>query len=176
MPSESRFDTAEREFGRLKRLADGALEQVPRDRYFEALVEDGNSIAILVKHLGGNLRSRWADFLASDGEKPWRDRDAEFEIGPDDSRESLEERWEEGWMLLFDALRGLGSDDEERPVSIRGETLTAYQAVQRQLTHYAYHVGQIVFLARTFAGGDWRSLSVPRGESKRFNAAPDPYL
>ena len=176
MPVETRLDTATREFRRLRRLADGALAQVPPDRFMTALSEDGNSVAAIVKHMSGNMRSRWTDFLTSDGEKPWRDRDREFERDADDSRETLLGRWEEGWSTLFAALSELRPVDEDRTVTIRGESMTVTQAIHRQLTHYAYHVGQIVFLAKHFAGGDWRSLSVPRGESARFNSNPEKYL
>jgi uncharacterized damage-inducible protein DinB len=176
MTAERHAETAAREFRKLKALADRALARVPDDRYFTVPSEGANSLALLVKHMSGNMRSRWTEFLTSDGEKPWRDRDGEFEIGPDDTRAALSARWEEGWRLLFAALEGLGADDESRSVTIRGESLTVTQAIVRQLSHYAYHTGQIVYLAKQFAGRDWESLSVPRGGSKRFNEHPDPYL
>jgi hypothetical protein len=167
---------ATREFARLKVLADGALAQVPPDRYFTVLSEGGNSVATIVKHLGGNMRSRWTDFLTTDGEKPWRDRDREFELDGGDSREALQAQWEEGWRVLFAALSPLRAGDEERVIVIRGESMTVSQAIHRQLTHYAYHVGQLVFLAKHFAADEWKTLSVPRGGSKQFNAAPETYI
>jgi hypothetical protein len=176
MPAERHVETAAREFRKLKALADRALARVPDERYFAAPSPEGNSLAVIVKHMSGNMRSRWTDFLTSDGEKPWRDRDSEFEIGPADTREALAAGWEEGWAILFEALEGVGPGDDDHPVAIRGEALTATQAIVRQLSHYAYHVGQIVYLAKHFAGRGWESLSVPRGGSKRFNERPDPYL
>jgi hypothetical protein len=157
-------------------LADGALAQVPGDRFFAVLSADENSIAVLVKHVSGNMRSRWTDVLTTDGEKPWRDRDAEFEIGPGDSRDALEAAWERGWLALFEALTPLRGTDLGRTVVIRGEQLTVLQAIHRQLTHYAYHVGQIVLLARHLAGDAWKTLSIARGQSGRFNASPKSYL
>lgn len=176
MATETVIESATREFKRLKRLADRALQQIPGDAFFSTLAEDDNSVAILVKHLSGNMRSRWSDFLDSDGEKPWRNRDREFEIDANDSRESLDAAWETGWRALFAALSTLGPDDLDRVVKIRGEELTVLQAIHRQLPHYAYHVGQLVFLARHFAGERWQTLSVRRGGSTEFNANPEKYL
>ncbi len=121
--------------------------------------------------MAGNMRSRWTDFLATDGEKPDRNRDSEFELEPGDTREALLLRWETGWRCLFEALAPLSSDDLARTVRIRGEPHSVLKAINRQLTHYAYHAGQIVLLARHFAGGKWQSLSIPRGRSEEFNAA-----
>ncbi len=176
MSNETALETVTRECKRLKDLAERAMGQVPPDRFATALSEGGNSIAVIVKHMSGNMRSRWTEFLTSDGEKPWRDRDREFEIDQDDTREALLARWEEGWRALFATLAGLGPDDLGRTVTIRREPMTVSQAIHRQLTHYAYHVGQIVVLAKHLAGGDWKTLSVARGESARFNDAPDTYL
>ncbi len=159
------------QFRKYKTLAEGALAQVADADFFRVLDAESNSIALVLKHIAGNMRSRWADFLASDGEKPDRDRDAEFELSPADSRARLLERWEEGWALLFAALAPLREEDLSREVSIRGEAHTVQQAIHRQLTHYAYHVGQIVLLARHFAGGRWKSLSIPRGKSREFEVA-----
>lgn len=167
---------AEREFRRLKELADAAIAQVPREELDRRLGEETNSVAVLMKHLAGNLRSRWTDFLTSDGEKPDRDRDGEFEIVPEDTPEELEARWEHGWTCLFDALSALEPADLERAVRIRGEELSVLQAIVRQLVHYGYHVGQIVLLARHAAGASWKTLSIPRGGSRTFNAAPRSYL
>jgi hypothetical protein len=176
MSTEAYLPAAIREFERLKRLGDRAIAQLPVGSFFAKLGEGDNSVGVIVKHVSGNLLSRWTDFLTSDGEKPDRKRDAEFIIFPEDSRESLLARWTEGWAALFGALRPLSSADLGRTVTIRGETLTVFQAIHRQLTHYAYHVGQIVYLAKHFAGPQWTSLSIPVGESERFNLAPKKYL
>lgn len=157
------------ELRRLKRQAEKALAQVGDDDFFRTLDPESNSLAVLVKHLAGNQRSRWMDFLTSDGEKPDRNRDSEFVIEPADTRAALMERWERGWKYLFDALEPLGEDDLMRTVQIRGEPHTIVQAVNRQLSHYAAHVGQIVFLAKHLAGPNWKTLSVPRGQSVAFN-------
>jgi hypothetical protein len=154
-------------------LADRAVAQAPPDRFFARPDPGSNSIALIVKHLAGNLRSRWTRFLETDGEKPDRDRDAEFEEEAGDTRETLLARWEEGWRLLFEALAPLGAADLARTVTIRGESHTVLEAIARQLTHYAYHVGQIVFLAKQFAGPSWTSLSIPRGKSKEVEVAKD---
>lgn len=163
---------ARAEFAKLKALAEQALAQVD-DAAFFALPEpsgETNSIALVVKHMAGNARSRWRDFLASDGEKPDRDRDREFELATDDTREGLMAAWAEGWAMLDLALAPLGPEDLMRTATIRGEPHTVLQLIDRQLTHYGYHVGQIVLLARFARGSAWSSLSVPRGQSASFNA------
>jgi hypothetical protein len=139
---------------------------------FTALDAESNSIAIMVKHLSGNMRSRWTDFLTTDGEKPDRNRDTEFEQPPE-TRVELLEMWERGWKYLFDALKAITDEDMARTVTIRTEPHSVMQAINRQLTHYAHHIGQIVFLAKhltTKLTGTWDSLSVPRGRSKQFTA------
>lgn len=156
------------QFRKYRKLGEGALAQVGDEDFFRAIDTESNSIALVVKHLAGNLRSRWTDFLTADGEKPGRDRDEEFEARSTDSRERLMASWEEGWAILFDALASLRGDDLLREVRIRREPHTVVQAVHRQMTHYAYHVGQIVFLARQFAGPRWKSLSIPKGKSREF--------
>lgn len=176
MASEDFLSVSSREFQRLKRLAEGALAQVSDEEFFAAPGAGDNSIAVVVKHVGGNLISRWTDFLIADGEKPSRDREAEFEIQPGDSREQLMARWNQGWTALFGALAPLTDHDLQRPVVIRGETLSVLQATTRQLTHYAYHVGQIVYVAKLHRGSAWKSLSIPRGESAHFNRSPKKYL
>jgi hypothetical protein len=176
MNDETFLSLADRELRRLKALADKAMAQVDDDGFFAALGQDENSIALVVKHMAGNLRSRFRDFLTSDGEKPDRNRDAEFETAPTDTRAALLAAWEEGWQILFDALAPLGEADLTRVVTIRGEPLSVFQAVGRQLTHYAYHVGQIVLLARHWAGPEWSSLSIPRGKSADFNRRPASYI
>ncbi len=157
------------QFRALKRMADRALVQVDDQQYFAQLDAESNSLALIVKHVAGNLISRWTDFLTADGEKPDRKRDSEFLIEPGDTRAVLTARWETGWQRLFDALAPLSADDLLRTVRIRGEGHTVVQAVNRQLAHYADHVGQIVFLAKHCAGPNWKTLSIPRGQSEKFN-------
>jgi len=151
-----------------KRLAERAMEQVTDEQLFATLDEEANSIAIVVKHMAGNMRSRWTDFLTTDGEKPDRDRDGEF-VDPPATRKALMSAWEDGWERLFSALESLSNADLGRTVTIRGEAHSVMQAVNRQLAHYPYHVGQIVLLAKHFAHDRWQSLSVPRNRSAEFN-------
>jgi hypothetical protein len=151
-----------------KRLAERAMEQVTDEQLFAAIDEEANSIAVIVKHMAGNMRSRWTEFLTTDGEKPDRDRDCEF-VGPPATRESLMAMWEGGWICVFTAIEPLTDADLDRTVTIRGEAHSVMQAMNRQLAHYPYHVGQIVFLAKHFACDHWQSLSVPRNMSVEFN-------
>jgi hypothetical protein len=176
MPAEAYLPLAHREFARLQQLADHAIAQLPPEAFFASPAPGDNSVAAIVKHVGGNLLSRWTDFLTTDGEKPGRDRDTEFVILPTETREHLLDRWGQGWAALFTALTPLTAADLDRTITIRGEPLTVLQAVQRQLTHYAYHVGQIVFIAKHFAGPRWQSLSIAPGQSAAFNRAPAKYL
>ena len=155
-----------RQLRKLKDLADKAMAQIRDENFFSTLDAESNSIAVIVKHMAGNMRSRWTDFLTSDGEKPDRQRDLEFEIEVRDAKESLLKRWEIGWRCVFDALTPLKPEDLGTTVVIRGEPHSVIQAINRQLTHYAYHVGQIVFLAKHAAGPRWQSLSVPRRKSE----------
>lgn len=157
------------DFDTYRRMAERALAQVDDDGFFATPGPETNSLAVIVKHMAGNLRSRWTDFLTTDGEKPDRQRDGEFELTPADTRVALMERWEAGWRLVADQLAALSDADLSKTVMIRWEPHTVLQALQRQLTHAAYHTGQITLLARHYAG-DWRSLSIPRGESDAFNA------
>jgi hypothetical protein len=152
-----------------KRLAEGAMAQVSEEQLYVSLDPEMNSIAVMVKHMAGNMCSRWSEFLTTDGEKPWRDRDCEFELPPA-GREALLELWEKGWAMMFGALEPLTEDDLSRTVMIRGEAHSVMQAINRQLAHYPYHCGQIVFLAKHLAHENWRCLSVPRGKSQEFNA------
>jgi hypothetical protein len=163
------LDDALGEFRKLKRFADKAVAQVSEEDWFRQLDPESNSIAIVMKHIVGNMRSRWTDFLTTDGEKSDRNRDTEFELGGSDSKDRLLERWESGWRLLFDAISPLTAEDLQRTVMIRGEPHTVLQAINRQLTHYAGHVGQIVYLAKHFAGERWKTLSIPRGKSRQFD-------
>lgn len=151
-----------------KKLGEGAIEQVSDEQLFAALDPEMNSIAIIAKHIAGNMRSRWTDFLTSDGEKPERNRDTEFEHPPSDRTELLE-LWNDGWGRVFAALEPLSDPDLERTVTIRGEPHSVMQAINRQVAHYSYHVGQIVFLAKHLTSNGWKSLSVPRNKSADFN-------
>lgn len=151
-----------------KKLAERAMDQVTDAQLFETLDVEMNSIAVIVKHMTGNMRSRWTDFLTSDGEKPGRDRDAEF-IDPPATREALMRVWEDGWARVFAAVEPLTDADLARTVTIRGEAHSVMQAIHRQVAHYAHHVGQIVMLAKHFAHDHWQSLSVPRNRSAEFN-------
>jgi len=162
--------SAIQELRTLKERAEQALAQTDDEAFFTPLDAESNSVAILVKHLAGNMRSRWRDFLDSDGEKPDRDRDREFEIAPEDTRDVLRERWESGWRLLFETLASLDAGDLVRTVRVRGESMLVERAILRQLDHYAYHVGQIVLLAKHSRGSAWRTLTIPRGGSEAFNA------
>jgi len=151
-----------------KKLAEGAMEQVPDEQLFASLDDEMNSIAIVAKHMAGNMRSRWTDFLTSDGEKPDRNRDMEFAVPPA-TRAELMQSWNEGWERVFGALEPLSDADLERKITIRGEPHSVMQAINRQIAHYSYHVGQIVFLAKHLKASDWKSLSVPRNKSSDFN-------
>jgi hypothetical protein len=153
---------------KLKELADKALAQVRDEDLSVVLDPESNSLAMIVQHLAGNLRSRWTDFLTSDGEKADRDRDAEFESHDGTTRAGLLTAWEDGWSCLLSTLDGLSAEDLGRTVLIRSEPHTAVQAVNRGLTHAAYHVGQIVLLAKHFASADWKTLSIPRKQSQQF--------
>ena len=151
-----------------KKLAEDAIEQVTDDQLFVRLDEEMNSIGIIMKHMAGNMRSRWTDFLTTDGEKPNRNRDTEF-VEPPDSRAGLLRLWNQGWQQVFDSLEPLSDRDLERKVVIRGEPHSVMQAINRQIAHYAYHCGQIVFLAKHFRASEWKSLSIPRNQSAEFN-------
>jgi hypothetical protein len=155
-------------FRQYKKLGEKAIAQVADEHLFTTLDDEANSIAILVKHMTGNMRSRWIDFLTSDGEKPDRNRDCEF-VDPMPTRESLLADWEAGWTCVFAALEPLTDADLVRTVLIRGEAHSVTQAINRQVAHYAYHIGQIVLLAKHFASEHWQSLSVPRNRSAEFN-------
>lgn len=150
-----------------KKLADRAIEQASDEQLFVTLDEESNSIAIIVKHMSGNMRSRWTDLLHSDGEKPDRDRDSEFEEPPA-TRAAVLEMWEAGWACVFSALKGLTETDLGRTVTIRGEAHSVMQAINRQVAHYGYHVGQIVLLAKHLSHDRWRSLTIPRRGSADF--------
>jgi len=155
-----------------KKLGERAMEQCPDEGLFATLDGESNSIATIVKHMAGNMRSRWTDFLTSDGEKPDRNRDTEFETPPQ-TRAALRALWESGWKIFLGALEPLSDADLGRTVTIRGEPHSVMQAINRQMAHYAHHIGQILFAAKHFTAaktGRWDSLSVPRGKSKEFTA------
>ena len=151
-----------------KRMGEGAMNQLRDEDFFVTLDREANSIAILVKHLAGNMRSRWTDFLTSDGEKPDRHRDQEFEIDPNTTRADMMEWWERGWHCVFQAVTPLQPEDLNREVFIAGRAHTVMQAITRQLLHYAGHVNQIVLLAKHFRGSRWKSLSIPKGQFETY--------
>jgi uncharacterized damage-inducible protein DinB len=160
------LDEALRSFRGHKRLAEGAIAQLSDAELFALIDPEANSIAIVVKHMAGNMRSRWTDFLTTDGDKPNRHRDTEFEMQPGTTRAELMRWWEEAWALVFKTIESLKPEDLVRTVYIRGQEHTVLQAINRQVTHYAYHVGQIVLLAKHARGAEWKSLSIPKGQSE----------
>jgi hypothetical protein len=167
------LEEAHRQMRGHKRLAEGAMAQLKDDELFITLDPEANSIAVIVKHMAGNMRSRFTDFLTSDGEKPERHRDQEFELNPaKTTRADLTKWWEEGWGRVFAAIEALKPEDVMRTVTIRGEPHTVLQAINRQIAHYAQHTGQIVFMAKHIRGGKWKTLSIPRGKSENYKVAP----
>jgi hypothetical protein len=150
------------EYGKLKKLGERAVAQLDDQHLFVYLDPESNSIAVLIRHIAGNMRSRWTDFLTSDGEKPDRNRDGEFVLEPATSRETVMSWWESGWACTFAAITALTPEDLSRVVKIRGEDHTVVEALNRQLTHYAAHIGQIVFLAKHLKSAEWQTLSVPK--------------
>jgi hypothetical protein len=156
---------------KLKSQAEAAIAQIDDPQLFATLDAESNSIALIMKHVAGNMRSRWTDFLTTDGEKPDRNRDSEFEIEPADTRERIFGLWEDGWSRVLHAVSSLTPEDFLKTVTIRGEAHSVLEAVNRQMTHYAAHVGQIVFLAKHYAGPTWKTLSIPRGQSRTFDVA-----
>jgi len=155
-------------FRQYKQLGERAMTQVADEQLFATLDEETNSIAIIVKHMTGNMRSRWTDFLTSDGEKPNRNRDSEF-VDPPATREALLREWEQGWACVFAAIEPLTDADLSRTVTIRGEAHSVMQAINRQLAHYPMHVGQIILIAKHYAGAGWQTLSVARNRSAEYN-------
>ncbi len=153
-----------------KRLADAAIAQLSDEQFFALLDPGSNSVALIVKHMAGNLRSRFTDFLTTDGEKSDRHRDHEFLNAGNTKREELLKAWELNWQLLFETINSLRPEDLERTVTIRGEPHSVLQALNRAVAHAAYHMGQIVFLAKHWRGAEWQTLSVPKGKSEQYNA------
>jgi hypothetical protein len=156
-------------FRMYKKLGENAMAQLPTDAAFAAMLDqNSNSIAIIVQHIAGNLRSRYRDFLTTDGEKPDRNRDGEFEVHAPVTRDGVMTMWDEGWAVALSTLEALAPDDLEKTITIRGEAFLVLEALNRSVTHTAYHVGQIVYLARHFAASNWTSLSIPKGKSAAF--------
>ena len=153
-----------------KKLADKAIAQLKDEEYFVTLDEESNSIAVVMKHMAGNMFSRWTDFLTTDGEKPNRNRDYEFVIQANTTKDDVRDYWDRGWQCVFAALDPLQIEDLEKRVFIRGEEHTVVEAINRQLMHYAYHIGQIVYLAKHFRATAWSSLSIPRNRSIKREA------
>jgi hypothetical protein len=162
------LEIAKKQFQAYKSLGEKAMLQVTDEQLFVQAHSDSNSIGIIVQHLWGNMLSRWTDFLTTDGEKEWRKRDDEFETITQ-TRTQLMEQWDQGWECLFNALHGLSNAQLNEVIYIRGEAHSVVEAIARQLTHYAYHVGQIVFLARLLNQDNWQSLSIPKGKTNEFN-------
>ena len=171
MIEQQYLDDALLQMRKLKAQGDKAVAQVSNEHLFATLDSESNSIAMVMKHMAGNMRSRWTDFLTSDGEKPDRNRDTEFELTPTDTREHVLALWEQGWAVVFAAISSLTPADLDQGVRIRGESHSVIEAINRQTTHYAAHVGQIVLLAKHYAGPSWKTLSIPRGKSKEFDVS-----
>jgi hypothetical protein len=166
------LDEARRQMRGQKRMAEGAMSQLKDEELFITLDPESNSVAVLEKHMAGNMRSRFTDFLTSDGEKSHRYRDQEFELSPATTRADLTKWWEEGWACVFTAIEALKPEDVTRTVTIRGEPHTVLQAINGQIAHYAQHTGQIVFLAKHIRSSAWKTLSIPRGKSESYKVAP----
>ncbi len=166
------LDEARRQMRGTKRLADAAMAQLKDEELFVGLDPESNSVALMVKHLAGNMRSRFTEFLTTDGEKPNRFRDQEFELSPSTTRADVMHWWEEGWAQVFHTLDSLNPEDVMRTVTIRGEPHTVLQAINRQIAHYASHTGQIIFLAKHLRSSEWKTLSIPRGKSEDYKVVP----
>lgn len=162
------LQSVKKQFENYKLLAEKTMAQLPYEKIFWQYNQESNSIATIIKHLHGNMLSRWTDFLTTDGEKEWRERDAEFE-NDTDSKNTISHRWDEGWSCLFNALNSLQIDDLTKIIFIRNEPHTVLEAINRQLTHYSYHIGQIVFLGKMILAQKWQTLSIAKGESKIYN-------
>ena len=165
------LDDALRQLRKLKIQADQALAQTTDEHLFATLDPEANSIAVIMKHMAGNMRSRWTDFLTTDGEKPDRERDTEFELSSAETREPVVSQWERGWATVLGAIEALTPADLRKTVRIRGESHSVIEAINRQTSHYAAHVGQIVLLAKHYAGARWKTLSIPRGKSKEIDVS-----
>jgi hypothetical protein len=170
-PATHYLEEARRQLRGHKRMGEGAMAQLQDADFFVALDPEANSVAILVKHLAGNMRSRFTDFLTSDGEKPDRFRDHEFELTPSTTRAEVMKWWEAGWSCVFAAIDPLKPEDVMRTVTIRGEPHTVLQAINRQIAHYAQHIGQIVFIAKHLRSSEWKTLTIARGKSEEYKSA-----
>jgi hypothetical protein len=164
------IEEARRQMRGHKRMGESAMTQLKDEDFFVTLDPEANSVAIIVRHLAGNMRSRFTDFLTTDGEKPDRFRDREFEIIPTTTRADVLAWWEEGWAIVFSAIDPLKAEEVMRIVTVRGEPHTVLQAINRQIAHYAQHIGQIVFLAKHLKASEWKTLSIPRGKSEEFKS------
>ncbi len=164
------LESAKRQFKMYKQLGEKAIAQMEDESLNWQANEDSNSVMLIVKHMYGNMLSRWTDFLTTDGEKPWRDRDAEFDEKHSLARTDILRMWEEGWKCLFNALDSITDNDLDRTIYIRNEGHTVLEAINRQISHYSYHVGQIVYVAKLCTRQEWRSLSIPRNKSAEYNA------
>lgn len=162
------LESAKKQFEYYKMLGDKTIEQLPEDKLFWQYNDESNSIAVIVKHLSGNMLSRWTDFLTSDGEKDWRDRDAEFE-NDIKAKTELIQKWNDGWNCFFNALNSLKEDDLSKTIYIRNQGHSVTEAINRQLAHYPYHIGQMVFIGKMICGDKWVSLSIPKGHSNTYN-------
>lgn len=158
-----------KQFEYYKMLGEKTIVQLPDDKLFWQYNNESNSIAIIVNHLHGNMMSRWTNFLTTDGEKEWRNRDEEFE-NQISTKEELQKKWNEGWNCLFDALQQLNENDLQKTIYIRNQGHTIMEAINRQLAHYPYHIGQIIYIGKMICDSNWQSLSIPRGNSKQFNS------
>lgn len=163
------LESVDKQFRYYKLLGDKTLEQIPEEAIFWQYNPESNSIAIIVKHLWGNMLSRWTNFLTSDGEKEWRKRDEEFESEGINNMEDLKEKWEAGWACLFEALDSVNEQNFDTTIYIRNMGHSIVEAINRQMAHYAYHIGQMVYIGRMIQGSAWKSLSIPKGESKSYN-------
>jgi hypothetical protein len=165
------LEEARRQMRGHKRMGESAMAQLRDQDFFVAVDPESNSVAVLVKHLAGNMRSRFTDFLTSDGEKTDRFRDREFEVTPATTRDEIMKWWEDGWSVVLGTVESLEPEDVTRTVTVRGEPHTVLQAINRQLAHYAQHTGQIVFLSKHLRSSAWKTLSIPRGKSEEFKQA-----
>ncbi|WP_062054779.1 DUF1572 family protein [Aquimarina longa] len=168
MNSLEYIEGIQKQFKYYKSLGDKTIAQLPDDKLFWQYTEDSNNIAIIVKHLWGNMKSRWTNFLTTDGEKEWRKRDAEFE-NDITTKEELLAKWNDGWDCLFEALESITKDNFNHPIYIRNIEHSITEAINRQLAHYSYHIGQIVYVGKMISGKEWQSLSIPKGESSAYN-------
>jgi len=162
-----------RTFRGYKARAEEAFAQLRAEDWFRLIDPEANSIAIIVKHMAGNMRSRWTDFLTSDGEKPNRDRDSEFVLDRSTTPEQVMEWWNQGWQLVFATLQSLSSEDVEKKIAIRGQKYSVLEAINRQVAHYAEHIGQMILLAKHFRGAEWKSLSIPKGQSSTLGVSAE---